>query len=235
MQPHRLKALAFGLLFGLAWTMPAYGTPGERFYVREDNTNIHEDPTATAPVVRHLNKGDRVIEFRRQGSWVKVSQLGAVGKDGWVEISRLAPEPRKTGGAVGKAPKPEQVVELIESPPKVTRGRCPAFNAATIDKCFQRFSRSLFTGIHGPPYCVDKPRKPRTSMTINVQPFSEIEQFPPRFHVSVGRGQLLQWKARLRAETSQGARCGNTSRIKKSQAHSCRREILRSATWRRLC
>ncbi len=93
-QHHHIKALAFGLLFGLAWVTSAYGTPGERFHIREDNTNIHEGPTATAPVVRHLNQGARVIEFRRQGSWVKVSQLGAVGEDGWVEISRLAPDPR---------------------------------------------------------------------------------------------------------------------------------------------
>ena len=94
MQHHHIKVLALGLLFGLAWTTTAYGTPGERFHIREDNTSIYEGPTATASVVRHLNKGDRVIEFRRQGSWVKVSQLGAVGKDGWVEISRLAPELR---------------------------------------------------------------------------------------------------------------------------------------------
>ena len=93
-QHHHIKALAFGLLFVLAWTTSAYGSPGERFHIREDNTSIYEGPTATAPVVRNLNKGDRVIEFRRQGSWVKVSQLGAVGKDGWVEISRLALEPR---------------------------------------------------------------------------------------------------------------------------------------------
>ena len=94
MEHHNVKALVLGLLIGLAWTTSAYGTPGERFYVQEDNTSLHEGPSATAPVVRHLNKGDRVIEFRRQGSWVKVSQLGAVGEDGWVEISRLAPDHR---------------------------------------------------------------------------------------------------------------------------------------------
>ncbi len=94
MQRNHIKAFAFSLLLGLAWTTTAYGTPGERFHIKEDNTGIHEGPSATASVVRHLNKGDRVIEFRRQGSWVKVSQLGAVGEDGWVEISRLAPDHR---------------------------------------------------------------------------------------------------------------------------------------------
>ncbi len=94
MQHNHIKAFAFSLLLGLAWTTSAYGTPRELFHIKEENTGIHEEPSATAPVVRHLNKGDRVIEFRRQGSWVKVSQLGAVGEDGWVEISRLAPEPR---------------------------------------------------------------------------------------------------------------------------------------------
>jgi hypothetical protein len=94
MHQQNLKTLAFSLLFGLAWTTSAYGTPGERFQIREDNTSIYESPSETAPVVRHLNEGDRVIEFRRQGAWVKVSQLGAVGEDGWVEVSRLTPEPR---------------------------------------------------------------------------------------------------------------------------------------------
>ncbi len=94
MQYHLIKVLAVGLLLSLAWVTSAYGTPGERFHIKEDNTGIHEGPTATASVVRHLNKADSVIEFRRQGSWVKVSQLGAVGKDGWVEISRLAPDHR---------------------------------------------------------------------------------------------------------------------------------------------
>ena len=94
MQNYLIKVLAVGLLSGLAWTTSAYGTPGERFHIKEDNTGIHADPSATASVVRRLNKGDRVIEFRRQGSWVKVSQLGAVGEGGWVEISRLAPDHR---------------------------------------------------------------------------------------------------------------------------------------------
>ena len=150
MQHHRIKALAFGLLFVLVWTTFAFGTPGERFYVREDNTSLHEGPSATASVVRRLDKGDRVIEFRRQGSWVKVSQLGAVGKDGWVEISRLAPEPRNSGGG--------QVVRRIETPSIITPdkirpgekvtpsyvrpGKCPEFDAATIDNCFGRFRSS---------------------------------------------------------------------------------------------
>jgi uncharacterized protein YgiM (DUF1202 family) len=89
---HRL-ALAFSLLVSLAWATSAYATPGERFYIDMDNISVRERPAAAAPVVRHLNKGDRVIEFRRQGSWIRVSQLGAVGEDGWVEISYLVPEP----------------------------------------------------------------------------------------------------------------------------------------------
>ena len=67
-----------------------------------------------------LNRGDRVIEFRRQGSWVKVSLLGAVGKDGWIEVSRLGPEPPNGGGTVEEAPEGGRVVGAIETPPKPT-------------------------------------------------------------------------------------------------------------------
>lgn len=93
----------------------ARATPGERFYVQEDDTSVHESPSATAPITIHLMRGDRVIEFRRQGSWVKVSLLGAVGKDGWIEISRLGSQPPNSDGGA-----PESLVGAIEKPPEVS-------------------------------------------------------------------------------------------------------------------
>jgi hypothetical protein len=242
MTHHHIKALAVCLLFGLAWTTSAYGTPGERFYVREDNTSVHERPTATASVVKHLNKGDRVIEFRRQGSWVKVSQLGAVGKDGWVEISRLAPEPPDDGEAVGEAPETGQVVGGIESLPNVTtkdirRGECPVFDAGTIDDCFARFSRSLNGVIYGAPDCIKKSSSAILTMDIRASSEVLLQQHIPSFEVSVRRRPLQQWRAILSASkggpTFRG--CSNASRLNRSQAHSCRREILRSVTWRQIC
>jgi aspartyl protease family protein len=39
-----------------------------------------------------LNRGDRVIEWRRKGAWVEVSAMGVVGRNGWVHVSRLRSE-----------------------------------------------------------------------------------------------------------------------------------------------
>ena len=89
-----IRAVGFMLfgLVGLALAANANASPGQRYDVRKDDTEVHSAPQSDAPVVTRLNKGDRVIEWRRQGSWVNISLLGAVGKDGWVRISRLRTE-----------------------------------------------------------------------------------------------------------------------------------------------
>ncbi len=86
-----LMIIGFFLL-GLALTASANAAPGQRYVVQKDNTKVYRAPTTNSAVVTRLNKGDRVIEWRRQGSWVNISQLGAVGKDGWVKLSRLRTE-----------------------------------------------------------------------------------------------------------------------------------------------
>ena len=84
---------AIGLfLVGLALATNAIAAPGQLYDVQKDGTKIYEAPNINAPVVTRLNKGDRVIEWRRQGSWVNISRMGAVGKDGWVKFSRLRTE-----------------------------------------------------------------------------------------------------------------------------------------------
>lgn len=91
---YQMKIVAFAVL-GLALATNAYAGPGKLYHVRMDGTKVYEAPSATAPVIMQLNQGDRVLEWRRQGQWVKVSRMGAVGKDGWVRISRLRAEARK--------------------------------------------------------------------------------------------------------------------------------------------
>ena len=83
------RFITFALL-GLIFAINAHARIGDRFYIPKNNTKIYSAPSVSAPVVMRLNKGDRVIEWRRQGSWVKIGLLGGrVGKDGWVQVSRL--------------------------------------------------------------------------------------------------------------------------------------------------
>lgn len=91
-----MKVLGFFLIC-LVFTASASASPGQRYDVRKDGTKVYQAPRADAPVVTRLNKGDRVIEWRRQGAWVNVSQMGTVGKDGWVRISRLRTEASEIG------------------------------------------------------------------------------------------------------------------------------------------
>lgn len=87
----RMKILIFALA-GLALATTSYAGSGQRYDVQKNGAIVYSAPRTTAPVVMRLNRGDRVIEWRRQGLWVKISRLGAVGKTGWVKISRLQTE-----------------------------------------------------------------------------------------------------------------------------------------------
>ena len=87
-----IRFMAFALL-GLIFAASAHASPGQRFHVPKNNTKIFSAPRFSAPVVMRLKQGDRVIEWKRQGSWVKIGLLGgSIGKDGWVQISRLVPD-----------------------------------------------------------------------------------------------------------------------------------------------
>lgn len=77
---------------GLTLAMPSGAGPGQRFDVQKNFTKVHSSPSTRSPVVMRLNKGDRVVEWRRKGPWVKISLLGRVGRDGWIKLSRLRPE-----------------------------------------------------------------------------------------------------------------------------------------------
>ena len=88
---HYMKVLIC-VFAGLTWAMPSGAGPGQRFDVQKNFTKVYSSPSTRSSVVMRLNKGDRVVEWRRKGSWVKISLLGRVGRDGWIKLSRLRPE-----------------------------------------------------------------------------------------------------------------------------------------------
>ena len=47
------------------------GSPGATLYIQHDGVSVHQAPNADAPVVLHLDRGRKLKELRRQGSWVK--------------------------------------------------------------------------------------------------------------------------------------------------------------------
>jgi clan AA aspartic protease (TIGR02281 family) len=91
-----MRALLSGILktalVVCAMVTSAHAAPGQRYDVQRDDTKIHESPSAKARVLGRLNRGDRVIEWRRRGDWVEISPMGVVGKNGWVHFSGLRSE-----------------------------------------------------------------------------------------------------------------------------------------------
>lgn len=86
--PSAVVALELTLLLAPA----ARASPGDTLYVQSNIANLYDAPRADAPVVGHLNRGHKLKEFRREGSWVKVIIYGEIGKDGWVQSSDVGPQ-----------------------------------------------------------------------------------------------------------------------------------------------
>ena len=89
--------LAALLFFVFSGAEPALTASGERHVVQQNNTKLHQSPNAASPVVMDLGAGDRLLEYRREGDWIKVAVMGAIGKEGWVSATGLESESPSTG------------------------------------------------------------------------------------------------------------------------------------------
>ena len=104
-----LAALAICLLT-LSPGQVAVGASGETLYIQTDTAVVRTAPSEGAEVLLSLSKGDKVLEFRRQGNWVKVAIFGRIGKEGWVRDVLLGKTPP------GKAP--SSLSEDLSPPPE---------------------------------------------------------------------------------------------------------------------
>ena len=87
-----MRAATIFLLGCLGVATAAHATPGNTLYAQDSNLNVHEAPSASAPVVMQLDRGRKLVEIKREGSWVKVGiyrigtsgdPSGFIGNDGW--------------------------------------------------------------------------------------------------------------------------------------------------------
>ncbi len=106
--------LRFGLTFFLA--LAARASPGDTLYVQSKSVNVYEAPSANAPVVMQVIRGQKLKEFRRQGEWVKVIIYGEVGKEGWIEGSFVGP--KSLADTTAESQIPEELISrgAIETP-----------------------------------------------------------------------------------------------------------------------
>ncbi len=131
------------------------GSTGATLYIQHDGVSVHQAPNADAPVVLHLDRGRKLKELRRQGSWVKGIIYGEIGKEGWVKQSHVGSKPLADATAESQEPEKDTIVGTIATPkPKTTpllhtyrlgftgttgslRGRCRYINASGATKRFK--------------------------------------------------------------------------------------------------
>ena len=82
--------LSLGLILLLATDIEA--SPGATLHPQGGSVKVYQAPSADAPIVAQLDRGQKLKEFRRQGSWVKVIIYGEVWKEGWVRSSDVSRE-----------------------------------------------------------------------------------------------------------------------------------------------
>lgn len=141
-----MRALAFALLFAACTAAAAGASPGDVLRTTADGVAVRERPGDEAPVVARLPKGHKLLEFRRSDEWVKVAVFGMVGRDGWVEASRVRREPRREQAPTEAPPQPEEEappaeyafgLEVDGSPAVEFRAECRTLTAAGTVRRFE--------------------------------------------------------------------------------------------------
>ncbi len=92
------------------------GSPGATLYIQHDGVSVHQAPNADAPVVLHLDRGRKLKELRRQGSWVKGIIYGEIGKEGWVKQSQVGSKPLADATAESQEPEEDTIIGAIATP-----------------------------------------------------------------------------------------------------------------------
>lgn len=125
-------AAALLLVLLLAAVRPLQASPGEEFTVRENGVALRAQPRETANSLLTLTPEHLLVEFARQGDWVRVGVYREVGAFGWVPADQLVPAPRPVPVTLPPQPEPPAleplvppiVMEITGTPTVDIKGRC---------------------------------------------------------------------------------------------------------------
>jgi hypothetical protein len=112
----RVVLLVLALIMLLAEAGPLRASPGEEFTVRGSGVALRAQPRETANALLTLTPEHLLVEFARQGDWVRVGVYREIGAFGWVPAEKLVPAPRPAPVTLPPEPKPLPLPEL-EIPP----------------------------------------------------------------------------------------------------------------------
>ena len=117
MTSKRIQGLLVGVL-ALLWSLgiatAAGATSGDILYIQGETASVHQDPSKSAPVLMQLNRGHKVMEMERQGSWVKIRMFHTI-RNGWVQSSLVAPH---FPGESAVAPAEPKIEKSPTAPPQ---------------------------------------------------------------------------------------------------------------------
>ena len=76
-----MRVAAFLLFCCLGIATEARAVSGDTLFTKEGAVNVYSDPSPNAQLVMQLDRGRKLVEIKREGSWVKVGvfRLGASG------------------------------------------------------------------------------------------------------------------------------------------------------------
>jgi hypothetical protein len=101
---------------------PGLGAEGDVLTVVGDNVNVRAGPGTEHAVTRQVSRDQRLLEFERQGDWVRAEIAGAGGAAGWIHASLVAPsaEPARSDAAepataAGEAASGQQLGDLNDA------------------------------------------------------------------------------------------------------------------------
>jgi hypothetical protein len=130
--PSGAALLALMLVVLLAAVRPILASPGEEFTVSGSGVALRAQPRETANALLTLTPEHLLVEFARQGDWVRVGVYREVGAFGWVEADQLIPAPRPVPVALPPElppPVPEPLIppllmEITGTPAVDIKGSC---------------------------------------------------------------------------------------------------------------
>ena len=124
-------ALALLLVVLLAEPRPLGAAPGQEFTVREAGVALRAQPDGTAEEVLVLTPDHLLVEFARQGDWVRVGVYREIGAFGWVEAGNLIPATRPAPATLPPEPEPLPepeippfLMEITGTPAVEIKGTC---------------------------------------------------------------------------------------------------------------
>ena len=117
----------------------AQATPGAVLVTRAEGAPLRADAGPTATLLRRLERGQRLLEFRRRGVWVEVAVFGLVGVRGWLRSDDLVAEqaspatpaaPPPLAGPAEEAAVASFVLDIAGTPALAFRASCRVVAAA---------------------------------------------------------------------------------------------------------